>query len=103
MNKLIILAASVAMATPAMAQAQTSPNGQVLTNTPEMAAGYETRGQCQAAFRQLRNDQRRSGDRGGPAYDNLDNGDYNRASRETTRCEELDDGRYYIVFSADGF
>ena len=101
MKKLMILAASVALAAPALAQTPTSPNGTVLTNTEEMAEGFETRGQCQAAFRQLRNDQRRSGERGGEPYDSMDNGDYNRASRETTRCEEID-GRYYVVFNADG-
>ena len=95
------LAASAAIATPAMAQ--TSPNGIVLTNTPEMAAGYDNKGQCQAAFRQLRNDQRKSGERGGEPYDSMTNGDYNEASRTTTRCEQLDDGRYYVVFNAEGF
>ena len=101
MKKLVILAASVALAAPAFAQV-ISPNGTVLTN-PEVVDGFETRGQCQAAFRQLRNNQRRSGARGGEPYDSMDNGEYNRASRETTRCEQLDDGRYYVVFNADGF
>ena len=95
------LAATAAIATPAMAQS--SPNGIVLTNTPEMAAGFDNKGQCQAAFRQLRNDQRKSGERGGEPYNSMDNGDYNEASRTTTRCEQLEDGRYYVVFNADGF
>ncbi len=95
------LAATAAIATPALAQ--TSPNGIVLTNTEEMAAGFDNYGQCQSTFRQLRNDQRKSGLRGGEPYDSMDNGEYNRASRDTTRCEQLDDGRYYVVFSADGF
>ena len=95
------LAATAAIATPTMAQ--TSPNGIVLTNTEEMAAGFDNKGQCQAAFRQLRNEQRKSGERGGEPYDSMDNGDYNDASRTTTRCEQLDDGRYYVVFNADGF
>ena len=95
------LAATAAIATPAMAQS--SPNGIVLTNTPEMAAGFDNKGQCQAAFRQLRNDQRKSGDRGGEPYNSMDNGDYNEASRTTTRCEQLEDGNYYVVFNANGF
>ena len=95
------LAATAAIATPAMAQS--SPNGIVLTNTPEMAAGFDNKGQCQAAFRQLRNEQRKSGERGGEPYDSMDNGDYNDASRTTTRCEQLEDGRYYVVFNANGF
>ena len=95
------LAATAAIATPAMAQ--TSPNGTVLTNTPEMAAGFDNKGQCQATFRQLRNDQRKSGERGGEPYDSMANGEYNEASRTTTRCEQLENGRYYVVFNAEGF
>ena len=101
MKKLVIMAAAVALSAPAFAQVPTSPNGIVLTNTEEMAEGFENRGQCQSALRQLRNDQRRSGARGGEPYDSMDNGEYNRASRETTRCEEID-GRYSVVFNADG-
>lgn len=101
MKILIAAAAAAVIAMPAMAQS--SSNGIVLTNTPEMAAGFDNRGQCQSTFRQLRNDQRKSGARGGEPYDSMDNGEYNQASRETTRCEQLDDGRYYVVFNADGF
>ena len=100
MKKLMIAAAAAMIAVPVAAQ--TSENGTVLTNTPEMAAGFENYGQCQSAFRQLRNDQRKSGVRGGEPYDSMDNGEYNNASRTTTRCEEID-GRYYVVFNADGF
>ena len=100
MKKLMIAAAAAMIAVPVAAQ--TSENGTVLTNTPEMAAGFENYGQCQSAFRQLRNDQRKSGVRGGEPYDSMDNGEYNNASRTTTRCEEID-GRYYVVFNANGF
>ena len=100
MKKLIMFAAVAALATPAMAQ--TSPNGTILTNTPEMAEGFDNKGQCQSAFRQLRNDQRKSSDRGGEPYDSMSNSDYNNASRTTTRCEEID-GRYFVVFNANGF
>lgn len=100
MKKLMIAAAAAMVAVPALAV--TSPNGTVLTNTPEMAAGFENYGQCQSAFRQLRNEQRKSGNRGGEPYDSMDNGEYNDASKTTTRCEEID-GRYYVVFNADGF
>jgi hypothetical protein len=95
------VAATAALSVPAMAA--TSPDGIVLTNTPEMAAGYDNKGQCQSTFRQLRNDQRKSADRGGEPYDSMSNSDYNNASRTTTRCEQLDDGRYYVVFNAGGF
>ena len=96
------VAATAALSVPALAQA-TSSDGTVLTNTPEMAAGYSNKGQCQSTFRQLRNDQRKSGERGGEPYDSMSNSDYNAASNMTTRCEQLDDGRYYVVFNANGF
>ena len=100
MKKLMIAAAAAMIAVPVAAQ--TSTNGTVLTNTPEMTAGFDNYGQCQSTFRQLRNDQRKSGERGGEPYDSMSNSDYNDASRTTTRCEEID-GRYYVVFNADGF
>jgi hypothetical protein len=105
MRKLVILAAmaaGAAIAAPASAQV-TSDDGTVLTNTPEMAAGFSNYGQCQSTFRKLRNDQRKSGLRGGEPYDSMSNSEYNAASNMTTRCEQLSDGRYYIVFNADGF
>ena len=100
MKNLMIAASAAAMAMPAIAQ--TSENGTILTNTPEMAAGFENSGQCQSTFRKLRNDQRKSGERGGEPYDSMSNSDYNEASRTTTRCEEIE-GRYYVVFNAEGF
>jgi hypothetical protein len=100
MKKLMIAAAAATLAVPAVAQ--TSENGTVLTNTPEMAAGFENYGQCQSAFRKLRNEQRKSGERGGEPYDSMSNSEYNDASRTTTRCEDID-GRYYVVFNANGF
>jgi hypothetical protein len=33
----------------------------------------------------------------------MSNSDYNAASNMTTRCEQLSDGRYYVVFNATGF
>ena len=102
MMRLMIAAAAVSIvASPALASHVTSPNGTVLENTEEMHEGFDNRGQCQAAFRQLRNDQRKSGVRGGEPYDSMGNGEYNNASRTTTQCEEID-GRYYVVFNANG-
>lgn len=101
MKMFLIALAATAVSVPALAQ-PTSPNGQVLTNTPEMKAGFANRGQCQAAFRQLRNEQRRSGERGGEPYNSQTNSEYNEASRTTTRCEEIN-GRHYVVFNAKGF
>ena len=100
LSSLALVAA--AMSLPAMAVAQTSTDGTVLTNTPEMRAGFENQGQCMAAFRQLRNEQRKSGDRGGEPYNSMSNGDYNKASKTTTRCEQIN-GRYYVVYNANGF
>jgi hypothetical protein len=76
--------------------------GGAMANTPEMRAGFENYGQCQSAFGQLRNDQRKSGERGGEPYNSTSNGEYNEASRTTTRCEEIN-GRYYVVFNEGGF
>ena len=101
MKILLFAAAAAAFAMPAIAQ--TSPNGIVLTNTEAMANGFESRDECQSTFRELRNDQRKSGARGGEPYDSMSNSEYNRASRDTTRCEQLEDGRYYIVFNPAGF
>ena len=101
MKLMLIAATAAALAMPAMAQ--TWPNGIVLTNTPAMAAGYDSKDDCQSTFRQLRNDQRKSGARGGEPYDSMSNSEYNRASRDTTRCEQLEDGRYYVVFNPTGF
>ena len=93
-----IAAIAVAIAAPAMA----GEGDIILTNTPEMAMGFDTHDECQSTFRQLRNDQRKSGDRGGAAYDSLSNKEYNLASRETTRCEQQDDGLYYVVYNPNG-
>ena len=103
MRMIAIALMASAMSVPAMANHVSSPNGIVLTNTPAMHAGFSNRGQCQSTFRGLRNDQRKSGNRGGEPYDSMSNSDYNEASRTTTRCEQLQDGRYYVVFNAGGF
>jgi hypothetical protein len=107
MRTLTLLAAMAATgsiaAAPAIAQEVTAADGTILTNTPEMAAGFDNYGMCQSTFRQLRNDQRKSGLRGGEPYDSMSNSEYNNASRTTTRCEQLSDGRYYVVFNASGF
>ena len=100
MKKLFIAAAAAAIAaTPALANHVSSPNGQVLTN-PEFEGGFDNRGQCQSALRQVRNDLRKSGERG--EYSDLSGSEYNRASRDTTQCEQLQDGRYYVVYNAEG-
>ena len=101
MKKLILaVVASGALMAPALAM-QTSPNGTVLTNE-EFADGFDNYGECESALRKVRNEQRKSGSRGGEPYDSMSNGEYNRASRETTRCEKIDN-RYYVVFNPNGF
>ena len=101
MKLMYIAAIAAAIAAPAMAQP--SSDGTILVNTPEMAAGFDNHDDCQSTFRQLRNDQRKSGSRGGEPYNSMSNSEYNRASRDTTRCEQLSDGLYYVVFNAEGF
>ena len=48
MRKMIMMAAAatatIALSAPATAQEVTAPDGTILTNTPEMAAGYSNRG-----------------------------------------------------------
>ncbi len=97
------VAATAAIAVPAVAQDVSAPaGGIILINTAEMEAGFDNRGQCQSTFRQLRNDQRKSGNRGSEEYNAMSNGEYNNASRTTTRCEQLEDGRYYVVYYPNG-
>jgi hypothetical protein len=106
MRNFVMIAAAAAIASitaPVSAQEVTSPDGIILTNTPAMAAGFDNYGECQSTFRQLRNDQRASGNRGGEPYDSMSYSEYNAASNATTRCEQLSDGRYYVVFNANGF
>lgn len=96
MKKLIIAFAAGALAMPALAQG----TGQVL-GAPQFAAnGYDNRGQCTSALARVRNEQRRNPEtRGGAPYNEMSGSDYNRASRDTTRCEERG-GRWVVVYYA---
>ncbi|HEX8527798.1 hypothetical protein [Allosphingosinicella sp.] len=93
MNKLMIALAAVTVASPAMAF-----QGQVLGAPQFSGNGYANQGQCTSALAHVRNEQRRNPEtRGGSPYNEMSGSDYNRASRDTTRCE-LRNGRWYVVY-----
>jgi hypothetical protein len=94
----LIAAACAAVATPALAQME---GGVILTNA-EFAGGFGNRGQCEAALAHVRNSQRADASTRGAGYQDLSASAFNRASLTTTRCENID-GRFQVVFYADGF
>lgn len=101
--KIIVFAlAASALAMPAVANHVTSPNGTVLHNTEFATAGYANRGQCQAVLSKVRNAQRANPETRGEGYRDLSPSDFQKESLKTTRCEEIN-GRYYVVFNANGF
>jgi hypothetical protein len=97
MRKIIALGAVMALSVPAFAQMD---GGVILTN-PEFANGFSNRGQCESALAHVRNDQRRNPDTRGSGYEDLSTSDFQRESRTTTRCEQID-GDYQVVFYVDG-
>jgi len=104
MKKLMLGALAAALAMPAGAQIipPTSPNGTVLTNY-NWEAGFRNRGQCVSALAQERNLQRANPQLRGSGYQNLGPVEFMQESKRTTRCEQLSNGRYYIVFNSSGF
>lgn len=99
MKKLIIAFAAGALAMPAL-PALAQGTGQVLGAPQFSANGYDNRGQCTSALARVRNEQRRNPEtRGGAPYNEMSGSDYNRASRDTTRCEERG-GRWVVVYYA---
>ena len=102
MRILVIALAASAIASPALANHVTSPNGTVLHNAEFAAEGYANRGQCQAVLAKVRNAQRANPETRGEGYRDLSPSDFQKASLKTTRCEAID-GRYHVVFNANGF
>jgi hypothetical protein len=99
MKKLILALATGSMAFPVMAQTVIdTTNNQYVTQD-----SYSNRGQCESALAHVRNTQRSNGDRGGEPYNSMSNGEYNKASATTTRCEKNAAGEYVIVYYANGF
>ena len=90
-----LLAASVAA--PLFAQ---GAGGVILTNT-EFEGGFGNNGQCTSALAKVRNKQRADASLRGEAYRTLSASAFQKASLRTTRCEKID-GRYRVVFYADG-
>lgn len=97
MKKLIIAAfLAGSLSVPALAQDE----GVVLG--PPQFDSYSSRGRCESALAHERNSQRRNPETRGAGYEDLSGSDFNRASRTTTRCERRD-GRWVVVYYADGF
>lgn len=94
MKRLVIALAATAFAMPAFAQT----TGTVLTEY----GTFSSRGKCESALAHVRNDQRRNPETRGAGYEGLSGSEFNRASRTTTRCEEVG-GKYVFVYSEDGF
>lgn len=99
MRKLALIAMTTAfVASPVVAQSE----GGIILTSPEFANGFSTRGQCVSALAHVRNDQRKNPGTRGDGYQELSGSEFNQASLTTTRCEEID-GRYQVVYYADGF
>jgi hypothetical protein len=98
MKMLLAAVAATLIAAPALAQ---SAGGVVLTN-PEFGDGFDNPGQCQAALSHVRNDQRKDPTMRGDGYQDLSTSGFQAESLRTTRCEMID-GRYQVVFYADGY
>lgn len=98
MKAFLATAAALSIAVPALAQ---GAGGVILTN-PEFEGGFANRGLCESALAKVRNDQRKNPETRGEAYRELSADEFQKASRTTTRCEEID-GRYRVVFYVNGF
>jgi hypothetical protein len=97
MKKLIFALVAGSLSIPAMA-AQT-----VVLGPPQFSeGGYANRGQCESALAAERNRQRSDPTARGAGYQDLTGSEFNRESRRTTRCQEVN-GRYVVVFNANGF
>jgi hypothetical protein len=96
MKKFMTIAAIAALATPAVAQ----ETGGIALSSYGTFSSYE---ECNSALAHVRNDQRKNPSTRGADYRNLSRSEFNRASLTTTRCEEVSDGDYQIVFYAGGF
>jgi hypothetical protein len=95
MKTLTLAAAAVAatIAAPAFAQ------GTVL-GAPQFQ-NYANHGQCESALAQERNRQRANPSQRGAGYQGLSGSEFNRASRDTTRCE-LRNGQHVVVYYQNG-
>ena len=94
---LLAAAAAGLIASTAFAQ---GTGGVILTN-PEFTGGFANKGQCTAALAKVRNAQRKDPATRGAGQD-LKGAEFNKLSLTTTRCE-LIDGRYQVVYYANGF
>ena len=98
MKPIFATIAAIGLAAPALSQ---GAGGVILTNT-EFEGGFSNNGQCTAALAKVRNKQRADASLRGEAYRDLSASAFQEASLRSTRCEQID-GRYRVVFYADGF
>jgi hypothetical protein len=61
-------------------------------------AGYENRGQCQAALMHARNSLRQNPETRHPNDSDLNNREFNRRTAENWECQQGTDGRWYARF-----
>lgn len=94
---LLTTAAACLIASGAFAQG----TGGVILANPEFAGGFENNGQCTSALAKVRNAQRKDPATRGAGQD-LKGAEFNKLSLTTTRCE-LINGRYQVVYYANGF
>lgn len=92
MKKLMLAVMATAMAVPALAT-----DGTVIGAPQFPNEGFSNRGQCESALAQERNRQRKNPALRGEGFRELSESDFQRASRETTTCEERN-GRFFVVF-----
>jgi len=97
MKKIVLAATALTISVPAMAYQS------VVLGPPQFATGgYANRGQCVSALAHERNRQRANPELRGSDYRSLSGPAFNRESLRTTRCE-LRNGRFVVVFNANGF
>ena len=81
----LALLAAGTLAVPAQAGHEAFPN----------AAGYDNRGQCQAALMHARNQLRQNPEERHPNDANLNNREFNQRTTQNWQCQRGEDGRWY--------
>jgi hypothetical protein len=95
-SRIFLAIGAAAIAMPALAN-----SGGTVLGAPQFST-YDNRGQCTAALAKERNLQRKDPSKRGAGYQSLSGSEFNKASLRTTRCE-LRNGRYVVVYYANGF
>ncbi|MFL6733934.1 MAG: hypothetical protein ACJ8EY_04485 [Sphingomicrobium sp.] len=96
MKKILAAAVAFTVVSPAFAQEE---GGIVLADYGTFSSYDE----CNSALAHIRNEQRKNPSTRGTGYQDLSGSAFNKASLTTTRCEEVSDDTYQIVFYEGGF